>query len=471
VRLLFSWYLVSFLSVVLGSATKHIVQEHSIGEDTLHQRMPASASSLFRKPSPTRRQPPHQRRRIQQQSHVSNFFGGDSYQSLKRRRSATHSRFGTCPLCKGSFSLHKLQHHAADCQGRSSDEPNPNSQLVIALDQSSNMEENIDATTKTQYKANECITIQSPYIMGSERTIAAEAINDESNVNSNGNTSQRQAPSASLQVAPLLSWPPPQPSLLCTTTNMIYSQSSTGATKQPLPPGLFLYPDYISQEEERLLLNMLDDPLAEPGWKASRFNGQSYGKRWGVHCNLRDRRVDSPKHALPSMLLDTVVDHRWDRLSCWRGNTSTTKTPSLLRPNEANAIDYRKSRGDWLQAHVDDRKLSKEPIANLSLAGNCYMTYRRTGTKTPSTAVAAAAVGTMDVYKVWLPPRCLQILTGPARYNYTHEIAHEDLQSERRVSITLRESPLTSPTTMGRMKVSSTPKIDTVFVLRKQRKK
>jgi alkylated DNA repair dioxygenase AlkB len=244
---------------------------------------------------------------------------------------------------------------------------------------------------------------------------------------------------------------------------------------------------------------MLDDPLNVPGWKASRFNGQSHGKRWGVHCNLRDRRVDSPEHPLPSILMETIVHHdRWHRLSCWWENkknnrviipttlcssSSSLTSPTVLCPNEANAIDYRKSRGDWLQAHVDDRKLSKEPIANLSLAGPCFMTYRRTGTAktTPSStaAAAAAAVSTRDVsYKVWLPPRCLQILTGPARYNYTHEIAPLDLPAERRVSLTLRESPLTrstpsddtTTTYMGRRKIRHAQlKIDTVF--RKQVKK
>ena len=328
--------------------------------------------------------------------------------------------------------------------------------------------------------------------MGSEstRTPATEGIH--------GIVSRRQVSEASSKIPSLrlLSWFPPQPFLQCSTTNNLIYPQNTRTTDQPLPPGLFLYPDYITREEEQRLLHMLDDPLAVPVWKASRFNGQSHGKRWGVHCNLRDRRVDSPEHALPSILMETIVNHdRWDRLSCWWENkknksqirttlsSSSSSPPSstVLRPNEANAIDYRKSRGDWLQAHVDDRKLSKESIANLSLAGPCFMTYRRTGTSakmTPSStaeATAAAAVSTRDVfsYKVWLPPRCLQILTGPARYNYTHEIAPLDLPSERRVSLTLRESPLTiSPidttttttTTMGQTKIRHAQlKLDTVF--------
>ena len=44
-------------------------------------------------------------------------------------------------------------------------------------------------------------------------------------------------------------------------------------------------------------------------------------------------------------------------------------------PNEVNSIEYRRQQGHWLKDHADDRQKYKEPIANLSLAGDCYMTY------------------------------------------------------------------------------------------------
>ena len=100
-------------------------------------------------------------------------------------------------------------------------------------------------------------------------------------------------------------------------------------------------------------------------------------------------------------------------------------------PNEANAIDYRRAKGDYLKSHVDDRQLSKEIIANLSLAGDCYMTFQR---EKPPTECEQ---------KVLLKRRTLQVLTGSARYDYTHGIRNEDLLSDRRISVTMRESPLT----------------------------
>ena len=99
-------------------------------------------------------------------------------------------------------------------------------------------------------------------------------------------------------------------------------------------------------------------------------------------------------------------------------------------PNEANAIDYHRKQGHWLQNHVDDRQLSKEPIANLSVAGDCYMTFRNERVRGESK-------------RVLLPRRTLQVLTGKARYDYSHGICNKDLLSDRRVSITMRESPLT----------------------------
>jgi alkylated DNA repair dioxygenase AlkB len=97
-------------------------------------------------------------------------------------------------------------------------------------------------------------------------------------------------------------------------------------------------------------------------------------------------------------------------------------------PNEINAIEYRKVLGHSLVSHVDDRQKHKEPIANLSLAGDCYMTYTNVKDQT------------VRAKKVLLPRRTLQVLTGRARYDYAHGIANADLLSDRRVSLTMRET-------------------------------
>jgi alkylated DNA repair protein alkB family protein 4 len=196
---------------------------------------------------------------------------------------------------------------------------------------------------------------------------------------------------------------------------------------EPLP-GLFLYHEFVSEAEERQILAALDGESSQFGKDSlprvlANFNGPHLGKRWGVHCNLRDRRVTAPENPLPCFVRDLLAP-----------KLKVLKPMNNFSLNEANAIDYRRRQGHFLAAHVDDRKLSKEPIANISLAGDCYMTFRNVASHRNTAAQAE---------KVFLPQRCLQILTGKARYDFSHAIDHKDLLSDRRVSVTMRESPLT----------------------------
>jgi alkylated DNA repair dioxygenase AlkB len=191
---------------------------------------------------------------------------------------------------------------------------------------------------------------------------------------------------------------------------------------EPLP-GLFLFPNFITEEEEAHILAHLDVDNSENPWKLGDFNGPHLGKRWGVHCNLRDRRVGAAEHALPTFVTKLLLP-RLHRIHAMKG----------MVPNEANAIDYRSKQGHYLTHHVDDRKLSREPIANLSLAGECRMVFRNMKGLTKDE----------DGLPVLLERRTLQVLTGKARYEYAHGIDNSDLLSDRRVSITMRESPMTT---------------------------
>lgn len=59
--------------------------------------------------------------------------------------------------------------------------------------------------------------------------------------------------------------------------------------------------------------------------------------------DLSKRTVQHGSHPMPAELMSLV---------------SRVQSVSLLRdfePNEANAIDYCKSKGHWLKPHVDDR--------------------------------------------------------------------------------------------------------------------
>jgi alkylated DNA repair dioxygenase AlkB len=207
---------------------------------------------------------------------------------------------------------------------------------------------------------------------------------------------------------------------------------------EPLP-GLFLYEEFLTENEEAEILRQLDDTAGYGlSWKPATFNGRHLGQRWGVHCNLRSRQVLPAERPLPPFCTEIIVP-KLAALSTQRRNLRG------FVPNEMNAIDYRTAMGHSLSGHVDDRHLSKEVIVNLSLAGNCTMTFA----PVPKPRASSSSGSTQNIgapVQVLLKRRCLQILSGPARYQYTHGISNEHLHDERRVSLTLRESPVTKST-------------------------
>lgn len=206
------------------------------------------------------------------------------------------------------------------------------------------------------------------------------------------------------------------------TSNFYDHLKNSSSSIREFIPGLYIHENFITEEEEKEIIGYLDGPNDIP-WKEAKFNGKFFGKRWGVHCSLRDRKVYDEENPIPLCVKQVI-----DRLRGLRDMKGCV-------PNEANAIDYRRRNGDYLKSHVDDRQLSKEPIANLSLAGDCIMTFRLE--KEKLTGILPETV------KVTLRRRTLQVLTQKARYDYSHGIENDDLLNDRRISITMRESPLT----------------------------
>ena len=102
--------------------------------------------------------------------------------------------------------------------------------------------------------------------------------------------------------------------------------------------------------------------------------------------------------------------------------------PRVRFPNEANANLYDRGEGHYLGAHFDHRGVSGPFLATLSLEGDACMTFRREDTG--------------HAVRVELPRRSIQLVCRTARYSYTHEIAHSDMHSPRRISITFRMAKL-----------------------------
>lgn len=113
-----------------------------------------------------------------------------------------------------------------------------------------------------------------------------------------------------------------------------------------------------------------------------------------------------------------------------------------------NALEpYKRPKATWLachaidlhqdgalHAHVDSVRFSGDVVAGLSLLSSSIMRLK------PD----ASLEGHVDL---WLPPRSLYVLSGMARYRYTHELlsSHATFQGhtvdrDRRISIIFRDA-------------------------------
>ena len=201
-------------------------------------------------------------------------------------------------------------------------------------------------------------------------------------------------------------------------------------------PGLWLLHEFISEEEEANIVSLLDSD--QTLWHHSSFNGNTLSKSFGVktqfgpaHIEERIVRKNDPErgeHGVPLYLSPCV-----DRLKgIVRRMGKKCKMPTVLssfKPNECNANLYLRSENHSLSPHYDDRFLSGPILMNLSLHGRSRMTY----SKGDSDAFH-------DKVVVELPRRCLQLVTGDARYKYKHRIDAEDIIDDKRISITWRQA-------------------------------
>ncbi len=324
-------------------------------------------------------------------------------------KNGCNTSFGTCPLCDKQWPIPMLLSHATFCNGGGDEK------ITSKINKTQKMS-NVVSSDR-----NEVQEFFTPEIGKRATAICSTAIEVSLQKQESFCSSSKQQPSSNENGS--IPWwrklkPMSTPRQLDLPLNVIVH------TIEPLP-GLFHYKEFITEEEEDMILAELDGHATAfreefLPWKAATFNGKNRVKRWGVHCNLRDRRVSAAENPLPHFFTGIILP-KLQRLVPMQG----------ICPNEANAIDYRPQLGDCLHSHVDDRQLSKEVIANLSLAGDCFMLFRNEKSTEKEQQL------------VLLKRRTLQVLTGKARYDYSHGIRNQDFLSDRRVSVTMRESPIT----------------------------
>lgn len=179
-----------------------------------------------------------------------------------------------------------------------------------------------------------------------------------------------------------------------------------------LPPGARIQPRFVTGDEAGALLAKLD---AQP-WRADlRRRVQHYGWRY----DYRARRVT------PDMALGPMPG--W--LSPLAGQIGAEPEFDAA-PDQVIINEYRPGQG--ISAHIDCAPCFGPAIASLSLGGPCEMVFRNSQSG--------------ERRSFMLAPAMLLILSGAARYNWTHEIParKSDLISgvrqprTRRVSLTFR---------------------------------
>ncbi|MEJ0062277.1 MAG: alpha-ketoglutarate-dependent dioxygenase AlkB [Alphaproteobacteria bacterium] len=178
-------------------------------------------------------------------------------------------------------------------------------------------------------------------------------------------------------------------------------------------PGLSHLPDFITGAEEAALLDSVD---AQPWLSDLKRRVQHYGYRYDYKA--RAVTQDLYLGPLPDWLADYAA-----RLH--RNGTFPTV------PDQVIVNEYQPGQG--IAPHIDCVPCFAETITSLSLGSPCVMNFARsdTGQKT----------------SLLLEPRSLLILSGEARYRWTHAIAARKSDKwngaffarGRRVSLTFRK--------------------------------
>uniref|UniRef100_A0A3P9A0E7 AlkB homolog 4, lysine demthylase n=1 Tax=Esox lucius TaxID=8010 RepID=A0A3P9A0E7_ESOLU len=179
-------------------------------------------------------------------------------------------------------------------------------------------------------------------------------------------------------------------------------------------PGIFLWDNFVSEEEERELITNMD----LDAWKVSQSGRQK--QDFGPKVNFKKRKVRLGDFCgLPAISRNLVL-----RMS---------QEPVLagFQPVEQCNLDYRPQRGSSIDPHLDDTWLWGERLVTINLLSDTTLTM--------SLEQGLTELGQGEVrVSVHLPRRSLVVVYGEARHRWKHAIHRQDIH-ERRVCSTFRE--------------------------------
>ncbi|XP_071399054.1 alpha-ketoglutarate-dependent dioxygenase alkB homolog 4 [Centroberyx affinis] len=180
-------------------------------------------------------------------------------------------------------------------------------------------------------------------------------------------------------------------------------------------PGVFLWENFISEEEEKELISKMDRDV---------WNQSQSGRRkqdFGPKVNFKKRKVRFGGFSgLPGLSRDLVV--RMQREPTLAG----------FRPVEQCNLDYHPERGSAIDPHLDDSWLWGERLVTVNMLSDTTLAM--------SLEQGLAELGLAEEVRVAvrLPRRSLVVLQGEARHRWKHAIHRKDIRG-RRVCSTYRE--------------------------------
>ncbi len=175
---------------------------------------------------------------------------------------------------------------------------------------------------------------------------------------------------------------PPQP-------KKSISKFSAAQSKITKVPGLYLIEDFISKKEEDLLVKEIDK-----NWHENKFNLNRRVQHYGWEYDYKARRVHS--------------EMRIGELPRWAKNIATRLVNQKIvanMPDQLIVNEYVKNQG--IGPHKDSKDFD-DGIVMLSLLESWQMRFKQKETK--------------KTVNIMLERRSVAVMTGEARYQWTHEI-------------------------------------------------
>lgn len=205
----------------------------------------------------------------------------------------------------------------------------------------------------------------------------------------------------------------------------VESESSLIAEEHATIKGLFIVRDFIDVDTEKALLAHFDTKQ----WDSSM---QRRVQHYGYRYDYKARKIDQTMRAEALSECAVVIASRISALRKKDGSLvidansdDATKAEQEQQFDQLIVNEYRPGQG--ISAHVDCKPCFRDGIASLSLGSDAVMQFRRLHHANADVA---------------LERRSLLILTGDARYNWTHAIPartnDNGVERDRRVSLTFR---------------------------------